>query len=385
LTEGTTMQKTFLKEDIHEIQCLAACFGIDMNNLRLDQHQKIEPHPQSLQIRSLSRHFVDAEVPNVLVIKDEEMMDDELRLSSPNVLEITYSDVSDEEDIRVDLHISPTVRTAFTDVPANGAGAVVTNIAPVSGAGAVVTNIVPANGARVIVTKEPGHELNISGDIVVNSANSASKLNNNESTFTRYEDDTPSSFVCEECERRFKKQSSLDHHNLVLHSTWICDECPKEFDNARDFGDHKIAEHPSIHYKIYCTFCSNTCTSSNELSDHLMSNHVHLPSTEDYGTTCPGCPAEGYFKTSKIVPHILKRHSTFSCKFCYKEFVSHPALFIHHHVCQNRRGQSVGNLINRAPVSLSKFFEKKKKRRKRKGGAERRKGSAAEPPERKLF
>ena len=127
LTEGTTTRRTFLREDIHEIKCLAACFGIDMNNLRTDpQDQKIEPRPQSLQIRSLSRHFVDAEVPNVL-IDDEERMDDELELSSPNVLEITYSDVSDDEDIRVDLHISPVVRTAFANVLSNGAEAVVTN------------------------------------------------------------------------------------------------------------------------------------------------------------------------------------------------------------------------------------------------------------------
>ena len=201
--------------------------------------------------------------------------------------------------------------------------------------------------------------------MVLNFSNSASVANNNANAVKGYKDKIQSSFVCEECERRFKTPNALDHHNLVLHSTWICDECPREFDNARDFGDHKIAEHPNIHYKIQCTFCSNTFTSSNELSDHLMSNHVHFTSTEDYGTTCPGCPAEVYFKTSKIVPHILKRHSTFSCKFCSKEFsalfqriLSHPDLFIHH-VCQNRGGKSVGTLTNKAPVSLSKFFESK--------------------------
>ena len=48
-------------------------------------------------------------------------MDDELELSSPNVLEITYSDVSDDEDIRVDLHISMIIRTAFANVLPNEA------------------------------------------------------------------------------------------------------------------------------------------------------------------------------------------------------------------------------------------------------------------------
>ena len=43
LTEGTTTEKNFLQEDIHEMKYLDAFFGNDMNNLRVDpQVQYIE-------------------------------------------------------------------------------------------------------------------------------------------------------------------------------------------------------------------------------------------------------------------------------------------------------------------------------------------------------
>ena len=97
LTEGTTRRKTFLKEDIHEIKCLAACFGIDMKNLKLDpQDPKIEPRPPSLQIRSLSRHFVDAEVPVVDLSDDEEIIDVELEHSSPDDVKEVIISVDEE-------------------------------------------------------------------------------------------------------------------------------------------------------------------------------------------------------------------------------------------------------------------------------------------------
>ena len=58
LTEGTTTEKNFLQEDIHEMKYLDAFFGNDMNNLRVDpQVQYIERCRQSQQIRSLSTFY----------------------------------------------------------------------------------------------------------------------------------------------------------------------------------------------------------------------------------------------------------------------------------------------------------------------------------------
>ncbi|KAK0199548.1 hypothetical protein DFS33DRAFT_227135 [Desarmillaria ectypa] len=129
-------------------------------------------------------------------------------------------------------------------------------------------------------------------------------------------------FSCEDCERAFKSQTSLDEHYRGSPNHPNCFVCGRGFRN-QDLCD---THHDDVHPRVTCFICRITMY-EHELSQHLKDSPRH--------PTCELCPdTPGFEGDAEFTLHCKTTHAESYCVKCrrvvsdvkehYSDSVVHP-------------------------------------------------------------
>ncbi|XP_065361359.1 uncharacterized protein Phs [Calliphora vicina] len=131
-------------------------------------------------------------------------------------------------------------------------------------------------------------------------------------------------YVCDQCNRTFKKHIRLVEH-LRVHTgekPFGCDECGKQFRIRMRLNEHKLRH--SKDKKFKCEICGLGCCTKQDLNLH-MRHH-----TNDRRFQCSMCP-KAFVRSSDLKTHVRVHtgEKPYVCDICHKCFRANPNLIVH--------------------------------------------------------
>ncbi|XP_050067214.1 zinc finger protein 888-like [Anopheles maculipalpis] len=140
-------------------------------------------------------------------------------------------------------------------------------------------------------------------------------------------------YRCIPCGIKFRKQDSLDDHNLLIHTAeeekrYKCDECDKSFATEHLLQSHGTWHENVAKKNISCKLCNIFFASQPSLEKHRALHHPALDSTETASSNNSGTePAEDRIVSSQYRTRIsateiseqeqlIKRHCLLNCSRC---------------------------------------------------------------------
>lgn len=133
---------------------------------------------------------------------------------------------------------------------------------------------------------------------------------------------------CNQCEKTFKKSSTLNQHKLYLHSderNFKCDNCSKAFKQKSKLQIHIDHVHRGIR-NFRCDKCEKSFKALGALNEHKVCVHGNSRSFK-----CEKCHSAFKMK-NHLKRHYLKVHSEvrkYKCDQCDKSFTNSTSLMAH--------------------------------------------------------
>ena len=146
------------------------------------------------------------------------------------------------------------------------------------------------------------------------------------------------SFVCEKCDKDFHHISGLRNHKRFFHSNERHFVCPQNYCNKRFKTKFHLTRHKFTHISVNsfgCDECDKRFKMNSDLSFHKMVVHSHIRPF-----VCQRSDCNKSFRTKLNLIRHIKTHSSvrnFKCDKCDKKFKTREQLLDHKSVHSSLR------------------------------------------------